>query len=87
MCDGVFPSLLIASLCCGYLQVTKETRLIDALSIFVQRRVSALPVVNDNNQVENIFAKFDVIVSYFQTLYLHNIRIYILYIHILYIYI
>lgn len=43
--------------------MTKDTRLIDALYMFVRRRVSALPVVNENNQVENIYAKFDVIVS------------------------
>ena len=40
-----------------------ETKLIDALHIFVDKRVSALPVVNEINQVENIYAKFDVIVS------------------------
>lgn len=48
---------------CFYLQVTMDTRLIDALNMFVDRRVSALPVVNELNQVDNIYAKFDVIVS------------------------
>ncbi|XP_019613823.1 PREDICTED: 5'-AMP-activated protein kinase subunit gamma-1-like isoform X5 [Branchiostoma belcheri] len=35
--------------------------LIQALHIFVQRRVSALPVVDDNGKVVDIYAKFDAI--------------------------
>ena len=40
-----------------------ETKLIDALGLFVARRVSALPVIDDDNHVVDIYAKFDVIVS------------------------
>ncbi|KAG9491447.1 hypothetical protein GDO78_000116 [Eleutherodactylus coqui] len=36
-----------------------------ALGIFVQRRVSALPVVDDSGRVVDIYSKFDVIVSNF----------------------
>jgi len=39
------------------------TKLIDALNMFVNRRVSVLPVLNEGNQVLDIYAKFDVIVS------------------------
>lgn len=45
------------------LQVTPDTKLIDALAQFVARRVSALPVVDEDNIVRDIYAKFDVIVS------------------------
>ena len=31
--------------------------------MFVERRVSALPVVDENNKLVDIYAKFDVIVS------------------------
>ena len=44
-------------------QVSMETKLIDALGLFVARRVSALPVIDDDNHVVDIYAKFDVIVS------------------------
>ena len=42
---------------------TMDTPLIDALNAFVERRVSALPVVDQNGKVIDIYAKFDVIVS------------------------
>ncbi|XP_022099875.1 5'-AMP-activated protein kinase subunit gamma-1-like isoform X2 [Acanthaster planci] len=38
-----------------------NTPLIKALQIFVDRRVSALPVIDDNNKIIDIYAKFDVI--------------------------
>ena len=37
--------------------------LITALQIFVERRISALPVVDDEGHVVDVYAKFDVIVS------------------------
>jgi CBS-domain-containing membrane protein len=37
--------------------------LIEALNIFVEKRISALPVVDENGKVVDIYAKFDVIVS------------------------
>ena len=37
--------------------------LIDALNLFVQHRISALPVLDDDGRVCDIYAKFDVIVS------------------------
>ncbi|XP_071803620.1 5'-AMP-activated protein kinase subunit gamma-1-like isoform X1 [Asterias amurensis] len=39
----------------------RDTPLIKALQIFVERRVSALPVIDDNNKIIDIYAKFDVI--------------------------
>lgn len=42
---------------------TMDTPLIDALNMFIDRRVSALPVVDSNGKVIDIYAKFDVIVS------------------------
>ncbi|RUS91803.1 hypothetical protein EGW08_000374 [Elysia chlorotica] len=40
---------------------TTETPLIEALNMFVEHRISALPVVDDSGQVTSIYAKFDVI--------------------------
>ena len=44
-------------------QVSKHMPLIEALNLFVQHRVSALPVLDDDGRVCDIYAKFDVIVS------------------------
>lgn len=43
--------------------IVKETPLTEALNIFVASRVSALPVVDENKILVNIYSKFDVIVS------------------------
>ncbi|KAE8595659.1 hypothetical protein XENTR_v10015831 [Xenopus tropicalis] len=40
-----------------------HTPIIKALNIFVERRVSALPVVGESGKVVDIYSKFDVIVS------------------------
>ena len=45
--------------------VRQDTPVIKALHMFVENRVSALPIVDDNNKVIDIYAKFDVIVSSF----------------------
>lgn len=37
--------------------------MIEALNMFVNHRISAVPVVDDQGKVVNIYAKFDVIVS------------------------
>ena len=39
------------------------TPLIEAINLFVEKRISALPIVDDKNRVVDIYAKFDVIVS------------------------
>jgi len=44
-------------------QATPETPLINAINLFVGRRISALPIVDAENRVIDIYAKFDVIVS------------------------
>lgn len=41
--------------------VTKETKLLDALKLFIRRRVSALPVLNEAGELLDIYSKFDVI--------------------------
>jgi 5'-AMP-activated protein kinase regulatory gamma subunit len=41
--------------------ITLDTPLITALNIFVEKRISALPVVDRDGKVCNIYAKFDVI--------------------------
>lgn len=43
--------------------IKQSTPLIEALDIMIERRVSALPVVDDKNKVTDIYSKFDVIVS------------------------
>jgi 5'-AMP-activated protein kinase, regulatory gamma subunit len=42
---------------------TQDTTIISALHKFVERRVSALPVVDPEGHLVDIYAKFDVIVS------------------------
>lgn len=49
--------------CFFWLQCNPTTPLIDALKTFIERRVSALPVVDEDGKVVDIYAKFDVIVS------------------------
>ena len=44
-------------------QATPDTPLITALNIFVERRISALPILDKQSRVVDIYAKFDVIVS------------------------
>jgi len=41
--------------------VRQDTPVIKALHMFVENRVSALPIVDENNKVIDIYAKFDVI--------------------------
>ncbi|CAF1315729.1 unnamed protein product, partial [Didymodactylos carnosus] len=41
--------------------INEETSVIDALGTFVKYRVSALPVVDKDNKIMNIYSKFDVI--------------------------
>ena len=43
--------------------IQKTTPIFEALNIFVATRVSALPVVDENQKLVNIYSKFDVIVS------------------------
>lgn len=45
-------------------QATADMAVIDAINIFVDRRVSALPVIDENRRVIDVYAKFDVIVSH-----------------------
>ena len=45
------------------LQTKRDTPLIRALNMFLDRRISALPVVDNEGHVVDIYAKFDVIVS------------------------
>lgn len=48
-------------------QARRDTSVYEALNMFVQHRISALPVVDDDMKVVDIYAKFDVIVSYHVT--------------------
>jgi len=43
--------------------VRLDTALIEVLNTFVSRHVSALPVVDNERRVIDVYAKFDVIVS------------------------
>lgn len=42
---------------------SEDTSIILALKKFVERRVSALPIIDDEGRLVDIYAKFDVIVS------------------------
>lgn len=46
--------------------IKTNTPITEALNIFVSTRVSALPVVDENDRLVNIYSKFDVIVIIFQ---------------------
>lgn len=50
--------------------VSEDTSIILALKKFVERRVSALPMVDQEGHLVDIFAKFDVIVSQSMKMYL-----------------
>lgn len=41
-----------------------STLIIEALDKFVKRRISALPIVDEEGKLTDIYAKFDVIVSF-----------------------
>lgn len=41
---------------------TPNTPLMDALNLMVEKRISALPIVDKKNKVVDVYAKFDVIV-------------------------
>jgi len=47
----------------GIETASEDTSIIVALKKFVERRVSALPMVDNEGRLVDIFAKFDVIVS------------------------
>lgn len=53
---GTFDNIAVA---------TQNMPLIETLNLMVDRRVSALPIVDKKNKVVEVFAKFDVIVSAF----------------------
>ena len=42
---------------------TTSMPLIQALTMLIERRISALPIVDKKNKVIDVYAKFDVIVS------------------------
>ena len=44
--------------------VRPDTPVISALCLFVENRVSALPIVDEDGKVIDIYAKFDAIVSF-----------------------
>lgn len=48
---------------------TADTSIILALKKFVERRVSALPIIDTEGRLVDIYAKFDVIVSYLIVLF------------------
>ena len=51
-----------------------ETPIIEALNKFVNFRISALPIVDDEHKLIDIYAKFDVIVSIDFEIFLMHIR-------------
>jgi 5'-AMP-activated protein kinase regulatory gamma subunit len=49
--------------------IKASTPIIEALNLFVTSKVSALPVVDENQRLVNIYSKFDVIVRIAQNLH------------------
>lgn len=45
--------------------ITLDAKVIDAMHKLVDRRVSALPVVDENGKLVDIYSKFDIFVSVF----------------------
>lgn len=58
---------LFIAWCAVYVQVSKDLPLIKALNLFVEHRISALPVLDEDGYVVDIYAKFDVIVRRYFT--------------------
>ena len=56
----------------------EDTSIITALHKFVERRVSALPLVDSNGHLVDIYAKFDVIVSKFFLFFNRFIPLYLI---------
>lgn len=52
----------------------EDTTIILALRKFVERRVSALPVIDSEGRLVDIYAKFDVIVSICRNTYIWYIK-------------
>ncbi|XP_012882668.1 PREDICTED: 5'-AMP-activated protein kinase subunit gamma-2 [Dipodomys ordii] len=50
-----------------------DTPIIKALNIFVERRISALPVVDESGKVVDIYSKFDVINLLFSSVQVHRL--------------
>ena len=50
-----------------------STPLIHAINAFVEKRISALPIVDNNGRVIDLYAKFDVIVSSMTSRYINII--------------
>lgn len=61
---NTFSFMFYSSVSVVLFQATADMAVIDAINIFVARRVSALPVIDENRQVIDVYAKFDVIVSH-----------------------
>lgn len=65
----------------GIETATEDTSIILALKKFVERRVSALPIIDNEGKLVDIFAKFDVIVSIikmFFFIYVSEFKLYLL---------
>lgn len=45
------------------LQIDRQTKLIDVLRIFQSKPVSALPVVDSAKRLQDVYSKFDIMVS------------------------
>lgn len=56
--------------------VSEDTSIILALKKFVERRVSALPMIDQEGRLVDIFAKFDVIVSDLHIFLHFNLKVY-----------
>ena len=48
--------------CALFFQIRPNTKLIEALNIFHDRKVSALPVVDEENKCVDVYSRFDVMV-------------------------
>ncbi|XP_054709474.1 5'-AMP-activated protein kinase subunit gamma-2-like [Uloborus diversus] len=55
-------------------KVTFKTRVIEALDLFIEKNVSALPVVDDDDKLIDLFAKFDVFALAKEKTY-HNLEL------------
>lgn len=64
--------------------MSEDTSIILALKKFVKRRVSALPMVDHEGHLIDIFAKFDVIVSHHWFIKIYTFIIIVIYYVILF---
>lgn len=54
-----------------FFQLVTDAPLIQALKLFLERRISAIPIVDSEGRAIDLFAKIDIVVSTFTSFFLY----------------